>query len=61
MAEKRRKTIFDDYGVNRKVIDNVESYLYKKFQPKLIKRSRVNGQKPAKTSFSDIKLLIKKI
>ena len=46
MAEKWGKTIFADHGVNRKVVDNVENYLNMKFQPKLMQRSRENGQKP---------------
>ena len=47
MAEKWVKTIFADHGVNRKVVDNVENYLNMKFQPKLMQRSRENGQKPS--------------
>ena len=58
MAVKWVKMIFPDHGVNRKVVDNVENYLNMKFQPKLMKRSRENGQKTSKTSFFDIKLLI---
>ena len=46
MAEKWVKMIFPDHGVNIKVADNVENYLYMKFQPKVMKRSRENGQKP---------------
>ena len=45
MAEKWVK-IFPDHGVNIKVVDNVENYLNMKFQPKLMQRSRENGQKP---------------
>ena len=45
-GEKGVKMIFPDHGVNRKVVDNVENYLNMKFQPKLMKRSRENGQKP---------------
>ena len=36
---------FPDHGVNRKVVDNVEHYINMKFQPKLMTRSRENGQK----------------
>ena len=54
MAVKWVKMIFPDHGVNRKVVDNVENYLNMKFQPKLMKRSRENGQKPSKTSFFEI-------
>ena len=46
MAEKWVKMIFPDHGVNIKVVDNVENYLNMKFQPKLMQRSRENGQKP---------------
>ena len=45
-AEKWVKMSFPDHGVNRKVVDNVENYLNMKFQPKLMQRSRENGQKP---------------
>ena len=38
--------IFPDHGVNIKVVDNVENYLNMKFQPKLMQRSRENGQNP---------------
>ena len=37
---------FPDHGVSRKVADNVENYQHMKFQPKLMTRSRENGQKP---------------
>ena len=46
MAEKWAKMIFPDHGVNKKVVDNVENYLYMKFQPKIMQRSRENGKKP---------------
>ena len=46
MAVKWAKMIFPHLGVNRKVVDNVENYLYMQFQPKQMKRSRENGQKP---------------
>ena len=46
MAEKWVKMIFPDHGVNRKVVDNDKNYLNMKFQPKVMKRSRENGQKP---------------
>ena len=46
MAEKWVKMIFPGHSVNRKVVDNVEIYLKMKFQPKLMQRSRENGQKP---------------
>ena len=36
---------FSDHGVNRKVVDNDKNYLNMKFQPKVMKRSRENGQK----------------
>ena len=39
---------FPDHGVYRKVVDNVEDYPNMKFQPKLMKRSRENGQKHRK-------------
>jgi hypothetical protein len=47
MAEKWAKTIFADRGVDRKVVDNVEHYLNMKCQPKIMQRSRENGQKPS--------------
>ena len=40
------KMIFPDLGVNKKVVDNDENYLNMQFQPKQMKRSRENGQKP---------------
>ena len=40
------KMIFPNQGVYIKVVDNVENYLNMKFQPKLMQRSRENGQKP---------------
>ena len=46
MAEKWVKMIFPDHGVKRKVVDNDKNYLNMKFQPKVMKRSRENGQKP---------------
>ena len=46
MAENGRRKVFIDHGVNRKVVYNVENYLNLKFQPKLMQRSRENGQKP---------------
>ena len=46
MPEKRVKMSFTDHGVNRKVVDNVENYLYMKFQPKIFTRSRENAKKP---------------
>ena len=46
MAEKSVKMIFPDHSVNRKVVDNVENYLHMQLQPKLMQRSRENGQKP---------------
>ena len=46
MAEKSVKMIFPDHSVNRKVVDNVENYLNMQFQPKIMQRSRENGQKP---------------
>ena len=52
-AKKWLKISFPDHGVNRKVVDNVENYLNMKFQPKQMKRSRENGQKPSKTTFFD--------
>ena len=55
------KTSFPNHGVNRKVVDDVDNYLNMKFQPKLMKHSGENGQKTAKNSFFDIKLLIKEI
>ena len=44
MAVKWVKMIFPDLGVNKKVVDNDENYM--QFQPKQMKRSRENGQKP---------------
>ena len=46
MAEKWVKMSLPDHGVKRKVADNVEIYQNMKFQPKLMQRSRENGQKP---------------
>ena len=46
MDEKWVKMIFSDRGVNRKVVDNDKNYLNMKFQPKVMKRSQENGQKP---------------
>ena len=46
MLKKWVKMSFPDHGVNRKVVDNVENYQNMKFQPKLMTRSRENGQKP---------------
>ena len=46
MAVKWVKMIFPDLGVNKKVVDNDENYLNMQFQPKKMKRSRENGQKP---------------
>ena len=46
MAEKWVTMILPDHGVKRKVVDNVENYPNMKFQPKLMKRSRENVQKP---------------
>ena len=57
MGEKWVKMIFPDHGVIKKVVDNVENYLNMKFKPKVMERSRENGQKPSKTTFFDIKLL----
>jgi hypothetical protein len=57
MAVKWVKMIFLDLGVNKKVVDNDENYLNMQFQPKQMKRSRENGQKPPKTSFFDINCL----
>ncbi len=51
---------FPENVTNRKVVDNDENYLNMKFQPKILTRSRENAKKPPKTSFFDIKLLIKK-
>ena len=45
-VQKWVKISFPDHGVNRKVVDNVENYLYMKFQPKLMRHSREKGQKP---------------
>ena len=58
MAETWVKTIFLNHGVHRKVVDNVDTYLNMKFQPKLMKSSRDNDQEPVKLSFFDLKLLI---
>ena len=44
MAEKLVKMIFPDHSVNKKVVDKVENYLNKQFYPKLMQRSRENGQ-----------------
>ena len=46
MVEKWVKMIFLDHGVNRKVVDNDKNYLNMKFQQKVMKRSRENGQNP---------------
>ena len=48
------KMNFPEFGVNRKVVYNVENYLHVNFQPKIATRFRENDKKP-------IKLLIKKI
>ena len=52
MVEKWVKMIFLDHGVNRKVVDNDKNYLNMKFQPKVMKRSRENGQKMGEDDFS---------
>ena len=46
MAGKWAYMIFPDHGVNIKGVDNFENYLNIKFQPKVMKRSRENCQKP---------------
>ena len=46
-----------DYGVNRKVVDNVENYRNMQFQPEPMTLSQENVQKPHFL----IKLLIKKV
>ena len=46
MLKKWVKMRFPDHGVNRKVVEYVQNYHNMKFQPKLMQRSRVNGQKP---------------
>ena len=56
MAEKWVKMIYPDKGVNSRVVDNIENCLNMKFQPKLIKRPRKNGQKTAKNTFLLTKL-----
>ena len=53
--------IFPDHGVNRKVVDNVENYLNMKFQPKLMKRSRENGQKQPNTPNFGHKMAINRV
>ena len=45
MTRKLVKMIFIDHSVNIKVVDNVENYLHMQFEPKLMQRSRENGQK----------------
>ena len=40
-----KKSAIPKQGVNRKVVDNDENYLSMRFQPKLMTRSRENGQK----------------
>ena len=37
---------FPDHGDSRKVVDNIENYLYMQCQPKVMTRSQENGQKP---------------
>ena len=37
---------FPDHGVYRKVVDNVENYLNRQFQSKVMTISQENGQKP---------------
>ena len=56
MADNWVKMIYPDKGVNSRVVDNIENYLNMKFQPKLIKRPRKNGQKTAKNTFLLTKL-----
>ena len=46
MAEKSVKMIFPDHSVSIKIVDNDENYLNMQFYPKLMQRSRENGQKP---------------
>ena len=46
MAVKWVKMIYPSLDVVRIVMDNVENYLYMQFQPKQMKRSKENGQKP---------------
>ena len=46
MDPKWVKMNFLEFGVNRKVVYNVENYLNMKFQTKIFTRSRENGQKP---------------
>ena len=36
---------FSNHGVDGKVVDNDENYLFMRFQPKLMIRSRENGKK----------------
>ena len=56
MDSKWVKMNFLEFGVNRKVVYNVEKYLNMKFQTKILLLSRENAKK---NSFFDIKLLIK--
>ena len=46
LLKKWVKISFSNHGVNKKVVDNDENYVYMQFQPKLMTRSRENGQKP---------------
>ena len=46
LLKKWGKMSFPDHDVNRKDVDNDENCLSMQFQPKLMTRSRVNGQKP---------------
>ena len=46
MASKWMKMKFQEFGINRKVVGNVENYLHIKFQPKLFTCSRETAEKP---------------
>ena len=46
LASKWAKMKFLELGLNRKVVGNVENYLYVKFQPIIFTLSRENGEKP---------------
>ena len=46
LAKKWVKMSFPDHSVNQKVVANDENYLNMKLQPKVMKSSPENGQKP---------------
>ena len=45
LLKKWAKMSFPNHGVNRKIVYYDENYLFMRFLPKLMTRSRENGQK----------------